>query len=195
MRKKAMSLPSVELKQGMVTSLEIESGVVKGINYKGDERTILAPLTIVCDGSFSGLRGLINLPKVTKHGHCVGLLLKNCQAMDPGYVYALLDQRVGIYPIGMGEYRVLIGFPGKVPSTSNGDMAHFLKTSIAPEIPPELYGAFMAAVEEGQVKVAPMHSMPAVPCSSTPGAILLGDALNVRHPASGNRRRHERGYE
>ncbi|RWV84679.1 hypothetical protein GW17_00053595, partial [Ensete ventricosum] len=52
-------LSSVQLKQGTVTSLIKEDGIVKGVVYKtksGKESKAFAPLTIVCDGCFSNLR-------------------------------------------------------------------------------------------------------------------------------------------
>lgn len=58
---------SVRLEQGTVTSLLEEKGTIKGVQYKtktGEELTMFAPLTIVCDGCFSNLRRSLCNPKV-----------------------------------------------------------------------------------------------------------------------------------
>ena len=52
------------------------------------------------------------------------------------------------------------------------------------QVPPELYDAFIAAVDKGNIKSMPNRSMPAAPYP-TPGALLMGDAFNMRHPLTG----------
>lgn len=52
------------------------------------------------------------------------------------------------------------------------------------KIPLELRGGFIAAVDEGKIKTMANRSMPAAP-QPTPGAILLGDSFNMRHPLTG----------
>lgn len=52
------------------------------------------------------------------------------------------------------------------------------------QVPPQIYDAFIAAVEKGNIKTMPNRSMPATP-QPTPGALLLGDAFNMRHPLTG----------
>jgi len=50
-----------------------------------------------------------------------------------------------------------------------------------------MYDPFVAAVDKGRIRTTPSRSMPAAPLP-TPGAILLGDALNMRHPLTGGGR-------
>lgn len=52
------------------------------------------------------------------------------------------------------------------------------------QIPPQLYDAFIAAVDKGTIRTMPNRSMPAAPYP-TPGALLMGDAFNMRHPLTG----------
>ncbi|KAJ0920726.1 putative squalene monooxygenase [Helianthus annuus] len=69
--------------------------------------------------------------------------------------------------------------PGqKVPSIANGEMANYLKTIVAPQIPHELYDAFVVAVDKGNIRTMPNRSMPAVP-QPTPGALLMRGAFNM----------------
>lgn len=62
-----MTLCSVRMEQGTVTSLIEEKGTVKGVKYKnkdGQDIKTYAPLTIVCDGCFSNLRKNLCIPQV-----------------------------------------------------------------------------------------------------------------------------------
>jgi len=52
------------------------------------------------------------------------------------------------------------------------------------QVPAELYDAFVAAVDKGNIRTMPNRSMPATP-QPTPGALLMGDAFNMRHPLTG----------
>lgn len=52
------------------------------------------------------------------------------------------------------------------------------------QIPSQLHEDFLSAVDKGNIKMMPNRSMPASP-QPTPGAVLLGDAFNMRHPLTG----------
>ncbi|XP_022855568.1 squalene monooxygenase-like [Olea europaea var. sylvestris] len=190
MREKAATLPNVRLEQGTVTSLVEENGAVKGVQYKtknGQEMMAYAPLTIVCDGCFSNLRRSLCTPKVDIPSCFVGLILENCDlpSANHGHVVLADPSPILLYQISSTEVRCLVDVPGqKVPSIANGEMANYLKTTVAPQIPPQLYDAFIAAIDKGNIRTMPNRSMPANP-QPTPGALLLGDAFNMRHPLTG----------
>ncbi|KAF2309603.1 hypothetical protein GH714_004219 [Hevea brasiliensis] len=176
MREKAASLPSVKLEQGTVTSLLEEKGTIKGVLYKtktGEELTAFAPLTIVCDGCFSNLRRSLCNPKVDVPSCFVGLVLENCRLpyANNGHVILADPSPILFYPISSTEVRSLVDVPGqKVPSVQ--------------VVPPEIYDSFVAAVDKGNIRTMPNRSMPASPYP-TPGALLMGDAFNMRHPLTG----------
>ncbi|KAG6738326.1 hypothetical protein POTOM_057938 [Populus tomentosa] len=173
LREKAASLPKyssfplqpigtdVKLEQGTVTSLVEENGSIKGVLYKtkaGQELAASASLTIVCDGCFSNLRRNLCNPK---------------------------DSIVVTYPISSNEIRCFVDVPGsKQPPISNGEMASYLKTVVAPQMPPELHNAFICAIEKGNIRTMPNRIMAASP-SPTPGAFMIGDSLNMRHAVTG----------
>ncbi|GAB2231809.1 hypothetical protein Droror1_Dr00010823 [Drosera rotundifolia] len=190
MREKAASLPNVRLEQGTVTSLLEENGTIKGVQYKtksGQELKAYAPLTIVCDGCFSNLRRSLCEPKVEVPSHFVGLVLENCQLpfSNHGHVILADPSPILFYPISSTEVRCLVDVPGqKLPSIANGEMASYLKSIVAPQVPPELYDSFVAAVDKANIRTMPNRSMPAAP-HPTPGALLMGDAFNMRHPLTG----------
>ncbi|XP_020535089.1 squalene epoxidase 3 isoform X1 [Jatropha curcas] len=190
MREKAATLPSVKLEQGTVTSLLKEKGIVKGVLYKtktGQELTASAPLTIVCDGCFSNLRRSLCNSKVDIPSCFVALVLENCNLPfeNHGHVVLADPSPILFYRISSTEVRCLVDVPGqRVPAISNGEMAQYLKKAVAQQIPSQLHAAFILAIEKGNIKTMPNRSMPASPYP-TPGALLLGDAFNMRHPLTG----------
>ncbi|XP_047311379.1 squalene monooxygenase SE1-like [Impatiens glandulifera] len=190
MRGKAATLPNMKLEQGTVTSLLEDNGTIKGVQYKtktGQELKAYAPLTIVCDGCFSNLRRSLCNPKVDVPSCFVGMVLENCLLPFPNHGHVVLADPSPIlfYPISSTEIRCLVDVPGqKVPSISNGEMANYLKNNVAPQVPVELYDAFLTAIDKGNIRTMPNRSMPASP-HPTPGALLMGDAFNMRHPLTG----------
>ncbi|KAM1018372.1 hypothetical protein FF1_039866 [Malus domestica] len=190
MRERAATLPNVKLEQGTVTTLLEEKGTVKGVMYKnkaGEEMRTYAPLTIVCDGCFSNLRRSISTPNIENPSCFVGLILENCELPHANHGHVIMGDPSPIlfYPISSTEVRCLVDVPGtKVPSVANGEMAWYLKTVVAPQVPHQLLKAFLAAVDKGIIRTMQNKSMPAAP-QPTPGAILLGDAFNMRHPLTG----------
>ncbi|KAJ4833977.1 hypothetical protein Tsubulata_027453 [Turnera subulata] len=191
MRNKAASLPNVRFEEGTVTSLVKEKGIIKGVSYRtkvGQESTAYAPLTIVCDGGFSNLRRSLSSSKVEITTRSIGFVMENCDLPHPNYSYAVLSEKPMLfYPIGANEVRaaVMVNTTGeKIPSISSGEMANYLKTEVAPQVPPELRDAFIRTIDKGNIRTAANMSMPASPCP-TPGGFLIGDALNVRHPYTG----------
>ncbi|XP_051124318.1 squalene epoxidase 1-like [Andrographis paniculata] len=190
MREKAASLPNVRMEQGTVTSLLEENGTIRGVLYKtksGEEVKAYAPLTVVCDGCFSNLRRTLCSPKVDVPSCFVGIVLENCQLPfeNHGHVILADPSPILFYPISSTEVRCLVDVPGqKVPSISNGEMAKYLKNVVAPQVPHQLREAFVSAIEKGNIRTMPNRSMPAAP-HPTPGALLMGDAFNMRHPLTG----------
>ncbi|KAI4315103.1 hypothetical protein L6164_027949 [Bauhinia variegata] len=67
---------------------------------------------------------------------------------------------------------------------ANHDGPLLEELQVAPQIPPELYDAFISAINRVNIRTMPYRSMPADPLP-TLGALLLGDAFNMRHPLTG----------
>ncbi|KVH93409.1 Squalene epoxidase [Cynara cardunculus var. scolymus] len=162
MRSKASFLPNVKLEQGTVTSLLKTQGTVHGVHYRtkgGHAMTAYAPLTIVCDGCFSNLRRELCNPKIEVPSCFVALVLENVDLPYANHGHAIIadPSPVLFYSISNTKIRCLVDVPGeKVPSISNGEMT----------------------------KTMPNKTMPAE-SKTTQGALLLGDALNMRHPLTG----------
>ncbi|MBA0751090.1 hypothetical protein Gogos_002456 [Gossypium gossypioides] len=168
-----------------------KNGIVKGVHYKnksGQMLTAYAPLTIACDGCFSNLRRSLCYPKVDIPSYTVGVILTNCKLPNENYGALILADPSPIlfYPISSTEIRCLVNIPSEnVPSVSDGEMAHFLKTLVAPKVLPELYNSFIFAIEKkDNIRTMPNKTMAAAP-HPTPGAILIGYAFNMRHGITG----------
>ncbi|RWW87528.1 hypothetical protein BHE74_00003642 [Ensete ventricosum] len=52
------------------------------------------------------------------------------------------------------------------------------------QIPAQLHDPFISAIDKGNIRTMANRSMPAAP-HPTPGALLMGDAFNMRHPLTG----------
>ncbi|MBA0636847.1 hypothetical protein Godav_022377, partial [Gossypium davidsonii] len=163
-------LENVSLEQGTVTSLIEENGIVKGVQYKNESDQVLtayASLTIVCDGCFSNLRRSLCYPKVDIPSYFVGFILTNCNLPTKNYgaIIVAHPSPIVFSPISSTEIRCMVNVPSeKVPSVSNGEMACYLKTQVAPKVLPELYDSFISAIEKkGNIRIAPNKIMAAAP--------------------------------
>eukprot|EP00884_Botryococcus_braunii_P015437 jgi/Botrbrau1/2577/Bobra.145_1s0005.1 len=90
-----------------------------------------------------------------------------------------------VYPISSTEVRVMIGMPGTVkPMATNGEMRQYLAQTVAPRFHESLREGFLLALETGTVRRLATKRLPAGPWQR-PGAVIIGDSLNMRHPAGG----------
>lgn len=189
-REYIQSLPSVTVIEGTVTDLEEQDNTIRGVRYVDnadkEEKTLHAPLTVVCDGMFSIFRERLsqNIKKVSSY--FLGIILKdaNMPYKNHGHVIIAQPSPCLIYPVTSTETRVLIDFPSGEPPKKSPELTHFLKNEMGPQMPPSIQPSFYEAVEEGKFKVMPNHLIPATP-KLRPGAVLIGDSLNMRHPLTG----------
>lgn len=83
--------------------------------------------------------------------------------------------------VGVGQVRCLVDVPGeRLPS----ELPEYLRANVAPQVPKQLRSAFVEAIEAGRIRSMQNKLMPAAPIHR-PGALLLGDAFNMRHPLTG----------
>jgi squalene monooxygenase len=168
-----------------------EGQVVTGVKYKatkdGEDKTALAHLTIVCDGMYSSFRTKLGKPDIKHPSYFVGLLLKDVSLPHPNYGHVVLAEPspVLFYPISSSEVRCLVDYPGeKLPPMTSGALHHYLLEKIAPQIPEKLRNAFCKAVNEGRIRTMQNKQLTCAPLHQ-PGALLLGDSFNMRHPLTG----------
>ncbi|MES2621049.1 MAG: FAD-dependent monooxygenase [Bacteroidota bacterium] len=184
------TLPSVCLIEGTVNELVEENGRVEGIRYftkvEKEEHTIYAGLTVVCDGMFSLFREGLAINEKKLSSYFMGLVLKDCKLPYPnhGHVIVAKPSPCLVYPISSTETRILIDFPQTEAPRKSMEMNEYLNNTILPQLPASIKPSFISAIEEGKFKVMPNHYFPAKPMLK-PGAVLIGDSLNMRHPLTG----------
>jgi squalene monooxygenase len=169
--------------------LENERHEIIGVSYResltSEIKSIHAPLTITSDGFFSNFRESLSNNKKTVTSYFIGLILKDCEMPFPrhGHVFLSGPTPFICYPISSQEVRILIDFPGDQLPRKQFLQAH-LDANVTPYIPECMLGSYEHALQEGGFKVMPNHYMAAKPIIRK-GAVMLGDALNMRHPLTG----------
>jgi squalene monooxygenase len=169
--------------------LENERHEIIGVSYResltSEIKAIHAPLTITSDGFFSNFRDELSNNKKTVTSYFIGLILKDCDMPFPrhGHVFLSGPTPFICYPISNNEIRLLIDFPGDQLPRKLLLQAH-LDSNVTPYIPSSMRESYECAIQEGGFKVMPNHYMAAKPIIRK-GAVMLGDALNMRHPLTG----------
>lgn len=191
LRELCRTSPAVTLRQGTVTQL-LRSGedCVTGVVYRsdcGDTLEARAPLTVVADGCFSILRKPLHRAKFNVTSHFLGLLLENCPLPAENHGHCLLTDPspVLVYPVSSTEARMLIDFPDHIPDMKNGDLDRHLRKNLLPQLPECIKPSFLAALDKKtSLQSMPNRTLSALPYR-TPGVVMLGDSLNMRHPLTG----------
>ncbi|KAI8058460.1 squalene epoxidase-domain-containing protein [Syncephalis plumigaleata] len=132
-----------------------------------------APLTIVADGCFSKFRKECGALQPYTVSHFCGFILRDCKLPSPQHGH-----------IGTHETRMLVDIPGKLPSIGNGDMKRYLAENITPYLPSCVTASFQKAIETERFRVMPNSRLPGH-LNQDDGVMILGDALNMRHPLTG----------
>jgi squalene monooxygenase len=169
--------------------LENDRHEIVGVSFResltSQVKSIYAPLTITCDGFFSNFREHLSNNRKTVTSYFIGLILKDCEMPVPkhGHVFLSGPTPFICYPISNNEIRLLIDFPGEQLPKKFLLQEH-LEANVTPYIPECMFNSYAQALQEGGFKVMPNHYMAARPIIRK-GAVMLGDALNMRHPLTG----------
>ncbi len=169
--------------------LENDRQEIIGVSYReelsSEIKTIHAPLTITSDGFFSNFRDDLSNNEKTVTSYFIGLILNDCDMPFPrhGHVFLSGPTPFICYPISSHEVRLLIDFPGELLPRKALLQAH-LDANVTPYIPEIMRSSYDQAIKAGGFKVMPNHYMAANPIIRK-GAVMLGDALNMRHPLTG----------
>ncbi|OSX76193.1 hypothetical protein BU14_0203s0004 [Porphyra umbilicalis] len=197
LRELAAATPGVTLARGTVTSLveDPSTGTVTGVAFRDGPaatapvQTASAALTIACDGCFSRLRAAAVpasdcTPPIAVASRFVGLLLAAGGLPYPGHGHVVLADPAPVlfYPVSSTAVRCLVDVPPSVGAAV--DLGAHMAGVIAPQLPDGLRAPFEAAVAAGGWRTMPNRTMVAAP-AVRPGALLLGDAFNMRHPLTG----------
>lgn len=188
LRKIISETKGVTLKQATVTKiLRDENGRVNGVETK-DSGSFFAPIVSVCDGTSSKFRKhfVDNAPKV--ESYFVGAILDHPDLIAPNHGHVIIGSKwspILVYQTSSTEARVLCDVPlKKLPSASNGDLQRWLETHCLPYVPDKIKPSFQKAIQGRQLRSMPNQYLPAVKYD-VPGLVILGDAMNMRHPLTG----------
>ncbi|KAG0742146.1 hypothetical protein G6F57_002566 [Rhizopus arrhizus] len=191
LRKAATATENVTVKELTVTSLikESENNKIIGVNTvnkTNQEFKFYAPLTIVCDGIFSKFRKELTIKTPDVRSNFVGFIMKDLELPLPnhGHVVLAKPSPVLMYQISTHDTRVLVDIPGKLPSTSNGDLKKYMQDIVAPELPDAIRVKFLEGLETERLRSMPNGFLPPS-INNVEGMIMLGDAVNIRHPLTG----------
>lgn len=192
LRRAAMSCPNVTVVDAKVTGLITSTHKHQILGVECDRKEIkdcyFAQLTVAADGYNSKIRKayLPHTPTVRSKFYGLEMIDAKLPASNYGHVLLSDNAPVLMYQIGTHETRVLVDIPENLPSASvkNGGAKGHLRNVVLPSLPAEVQPAFAAALEKGPLRSMPNSFLPAS-TNKTPGLMILGDALNMRHPLTG----------
>ncbi|KAL4884103.1 squalene epoxidase-domain-containing protein [Aspergillus karnatakaensis] len=193
LREAARACPNVTIVETKVTDLITCSHTkqVLGVECVTKEKKdcYFGQLTVCADGYASKFRKQYHpyTPKVKSKFW--GLELIDAELPQPHYGHVLLNPNnppILIYQIGTHETRILCDIPENLPSASvkNGGVKGHLRNVVLPSLPKSVQPSFAAALDKNQLRSMPNSFLPSA-TNKTPGLIILGDALNMRHPLTG----------
>lgn len=147
-------------------------------------------LTIVADGYASIFRKkyIERTPVVKSKFYALELIDADLPQPNFGHVVLGTASPVLLYQIGTHETRALIDVPLECPaaSTANGGVRGYIQRVVIPSLPPQVQPAFRDALErDNKIPRSMPNSWLPPSKQSHPGLLVLGDAMNMRHPLTG----------
>ncbi|KAF2086423.1 squalene epoxidase [Saccharata proteae CBS 121410] len=145
-------------------------------------------LTIIADGYNSKFRKQNHPHTPDVRSKFFALELIDAQLPMPHHGHVLLGDGppVLLYQIGTHETRALIDIPEGLPSASvkAGGVKNHLENVVLPSLPESIQPSFKAAMEQGKLRSMPNSFLPPA-TNRIPGLLMIGDAMNMRHPLTG----------
>ncbi|KAI0404204.1 squalene epoxidase [Xylaria palmicola] len=148
-------------------------------------------LTIIADGYASKFRKdyIGRAPVVRSKFYALELI--DCVLPHAGYGHVVIGGKTLclLYQIGTHETRALVNVPEKLAEAAPaaGGVRGYLAKVVLPQLPPSIQPSFRVALERDD-KIPPSMPnswLPPTKQGSHPGLVLLGDAMNMRHPLTG----------
>ncbi|KAF7726983.1 Squalene epoxidase [Apophysomyces ossiformis] len=191
LREAAKNTPNVFVEEATVGSLlkDEDSDQVIGVTAQAkgsQEKKYFAPLTLIADGLFSKFRKEFTTKLPDVRSHFVGFVMKDLQLPLPNHGHVVLAQPSPIlmYQIATHDTRILVDVPGQLPSASTGELKNYLSDVVAAQLPESIRPKFLEALETERLRSMPNGFLPPS-INQSNGMILLGDAMNMRHPLTG----------
>ena len=192
LRQKAASTPNISIFETTATDLvwSEQFNQVLGVEAqtKGKKDYFFGHLTIAADGYASKFRKEFITTAPVSKSKFWGMELIDTDLPMPNHGHVVLGDGapVLLYQIGTHETRVLVDIPEGLESasTANGGVKGHLRKVVLPNLPKRVQPSFEAALDRDRLRSMPNSWLPPS-VSRTPGVIVLGDALNMRHPLTG----------
>lgn len=192
LRAAALNTPNVTVVESTVTSIvrDAYTDTVLGVESltAGKKDYYFGGLTICADGYASKFRKeyLPYTPEVRSKFWGLELIDADLPCPNHGHVILYNGPPILIYQIGTHETRILIDVPENLPSASpkNGGVKNHMLNVALPNLPASVQPSFKRALEEGKLRSMPNSFLPPT-TQKTKGLMVLGDAMNMRHPLTG----------
>jgi len=146
-------------------------------------------LTIIADGYASKFRAehLGSAPVIKSKFYALELI--DCPLPAPAHGHVIIGDTfpVLLYQIGTHETRALIDLPENLPAASPaaGGVRGYIKNVVIPAVPEQLRPCMLKALEDGKLPKSMPNSWLPPTKQQANGMIVLGDAMNMRHPLTG----------
>ena len=193
LRSAALAHPNVTVFETTVTSVITSTHTSQALGVESTTRNsepdfFFGSLTVIADGYASKFRKSYSRHTPSSRSKFWGLELIGADLPLPDYGHVVLGDGapVLLYQIGTHETRALVDIPDDTPTASakaGGVKAH-LRNIVLPSLTPRLQTSFSAALDKGALRSMPNSFLPPT-TNKTAGLVLLGDAMNMRHPLTG----------
>ncbi|RYN88745.1 putative squalene monooxygenase [Alternaria tenuissima] len=192
LRAKAKATPNVTVVETTVESMVKSdyTNQVVGVSSKtaGEQDYYFGAVTLVADGYASKFRKEFIPHQPQVRSKFWGLEMIDAQLPMPNHGHVILADAppILIYQIGTHETRILVDIPENLPSASpkNGGVKNHMLNVALPQLPECVQPAFRKAIEAGKLRSMPNSFLPPS-TQRQAGLIILGDAMNMRHPLTG----------
>lgn len=192
LREAAMKQSNVTVVETTVTDVVKNgwTGQILGVesSTKGEKDYFFGSLTIISDGYASKFRKEYIKHSPVSKSKFWGLELIDADLPMPKHGHVVLGDGAPIllYQIGTHETRALVDVPEHLPSASlaNGGVKGHLRNTVLPTLPKCVKSSFEAALDKGALRSMPNSFLPPS-TNKTAGMVMLGDAMNMRHPLTG----------
>lgn len=168
--------------------LGVESRTTNPDTGEKEKDFYFGQLTIIADGYASKFRKqYINKTPIVK-SKFYALELIDCPLPIPNCGTVILGDAKPtlLYQIGTHETRCLVDIPENTPTASvaAGGVRGHLKNVVLPSLPKQVQPSFEKALEDKKIPSMPNSFLP--PSTQLEkGMVILGDAMNMRHPLTG----------
>lgn len=192
LREVAMHEENISVIESTVTGVvkDTYTGQVMGVECltNGEKDAHFGQLTVVADGYASKFRKECTTRSVVSKSRFWGLELIDAVLPRPMHGHVVLGDGapVLLYQIGTRETRALVDVPEGLESASakNGGIKAHLRNVILPSLPECVKPSFERALDEGKLRSMPNSFLPPS-VNRVPGMVMVGDAMNMRHPLTG----------